>query len=595
MKCGIVSFFCFLLINLAFSQNSSDFLKITQIEDSIVLVKNENNILPIINLKDAKIACLNVGIDSVNIFQKRLGQYAPIDHFYFTGEKDFQEFHNNILKYNWLIIAYYEDGNYSSLLDYLNDWQEEINILHVGLVPNQSFFDSNDFKESYCLIHANGNSTWHQDLVAQSIFSGVSISDEIANSILARTRLKFTLPEEFNIDSEALKQRIDSVVSQGLIEKAYPGCQVLLVKDGKVFFHESYGFHTYDSTNQVLNTDIYDLASITKVTAATAGLMKLHDEGKFGLDMPAKTYWPDFRFTKKANLTFRSILAHNARLKSWIPYWKTTLTKRGKYKWNTLSKRETNKHTIKLTDDLYLYNNYKNKIYRMIRFSKLNPEPGYVYSGLSFYLYPEIISNLSGQEYEKFLKDEFYRPLGASTLTFNAYKHFPKSEIIPTEVDTFFRQIPIHGQVHDEGAAMMDGVSGNAGLFGSAIDLAKVWQMFLNMGEYGGKRYLSNQTVRKFTTCQYCEEGNRRGLGFDKPLIEYDADKSSVAKEASPESFGHSGYTGTFVWADPENGLLFIFLSNRVNPTRENRKLYELNIRPRIHTIVYEELVKAGF
>ena len=142
---------------------------------------------------------------------------------------------------------------------------------------------------------------------------------------------------------------------------------------------------------------------------------------------------------------------------------------------------------------------------------------------------------------------------------------------------------------------MMDGVSGNAGLFGSAIDLAKMWQMFLNMGEYGGKRYLSNQTVRKFTTCQYCEEGNRRGLGFDKPLIEYDADKSSVAKEASPESFGHSGYTGTFVWADPENGLLFIFLSNRVYPTRENRKLYELNIRPRIHTIVYEELAKAGF
>ena len=229
----------------------------------------------------------------------------------------------------------------------------------------------------------------------------------------------------------------------------------------------------------------------------------------------------------------------------------------------------------------------------MIQKSKVSKDKSYLYSGLSFYLYPDLVQQLTGKSFDQYLADEFYKPLGAKTVGFNAGENFPLEDIVPTEVDSFFRMQTLHGVVHDEGAAMMLGLSGNAGLFGNAMDLAKIYQMLLNGGEYAGKRYLKTSTVEEFTRCQFCKTGNRRGMGFDKPLIEYDSSRSSVAKAASSESFGHSGYTGTFVWADPANDLLFIFLSNRVHPTRNNRKIYSLNVRPRIHSLVYDLLEQA--
>ncbi len=592
MRDIIVGFFCFLFGNLAFSQNSTELLKITQIKDSIFLISNESNRLPITDLKESKIAVLHLGNDSTQTFQQRIKDYSIADHYFLKHENDIQKFHNNVLSYNVVIVAYYQEGVYQSLLEYLNDWQDQMAIIHVVMQTSEFFNNNNQFDQSETVIHVNGSSSLHQDLAAQAVFGGITLKSR-KQEVVAKNRLGFVIPEQLGLNSDSLEIKIDSVVYEGLMKKAFPGCQILVAKDGNVFFHKTYGYHTYDSVREVRKQNIYDLASVTKVTGATAGIMKLHDEGLFDLDAPAKTYWPQFKLSNKSNLTFRSILAHNARLKSWIPYWKSTIRKNGSYKWNTLSNQQSERFPIQLTEDLYLHKNYKKKIYWKIRKSNLNKKPGYVYSGLSFYLYPEIIERISGVEYESFLKSRFYEPLGANTLTFNAGKQYSLEEIIPTEIDTFFRKTQLHGVVHDEGAAMMDGISGNAGLFGTAIDLAKMWQMFLNMGEYGGKRYLSNQTVRKFTTCQYCEEGNRRGLGFDKPLIEYHPDKSSVAEGTSPESFGHSGYTGTFVWADPENNVLFIFLSNRVYPSRDNRLIYQLSIRPRIHSIIYDELEKA--
>lgn len=229
----------------------------------------------------------------------------------------------------------------------------------------------------------------------------------------------------------------------------------------------------------------------------------------------------------------------------------------------------------------------------MIKKSKVSDKKSYLYSGLSFYLYPELIQRITGKSFDQYLTDEFYKPLGAETLGFNAGEHFPLERIVPTEVDSFFRMETLHGVVHDEGAAMMLGVSGNAGLFANSMDLARVYQMLLNGGEYDGKRYLKTSTVEEFTKCQFCDAGNKRGMGFDKPLIEYDEARSSVAEAASAASFGHSGYTGTFVWADPANDLLFVFLSNRVHPTRDNRKIYSLSVRPRIHTLVYDLLQQS--
>jgi beta-N-acetylhexosaminidase len=232
-------------------------------------------------------------------------------------------------------------------------------------------------------------------------------------------------------------------------------------------------------------------------------------------------------------------------------------------------------------------NDYRDKIYKMILKSPLNEKPGYVYSGLSFYLYPDIIETITGEDFESYVKANIYKPLGASTLTFNPMRFYPKNRMIPTEVDTFFRNVPLQGIVHDEGAAMMQGVSSNAGLFGTTLDLAKIMQMYLWKGQYGGERYISTNTLDLFTTCHYCNEGNHRGLAFDKPILE-NKENGSTAIDASMHSFGHSGYTGTFAWADPDTGILFIFMSNRVYPTRLNRKLYQLNVRPAMHQVIYD-------
>jgi CubicO group peptidase (beta-lactamase class C family) len=243
-----------------------------------------------------------------------------------------------------------------------------------------------------------------------------------------------------------------------------------------------------------------------------------------------------------------------------------------------------------VADNLFLRADYREKeIYKAIKKSPLQDEKAYVYSGLSFYLYPEIIEQYTGSEYEQYLKENFYQPLGAFSLTYNPLRFYPKDRIVPTENDDFFRMQQLHGTVHDEGAAMMQGVSGNAGLFSTINDLAKLMQMYLEGGKYGGKRYIDEEMLKFYTSCAFCYNGNRRGLGFDKPVLE-NKHEGSTAWDASSQSYGHSGYTGTFTWVDPENELLFIFFSNRVYPTRENRKLYQLSIRPGIHQVLYDAL-----
>ena len=404
-------------------------------------------------------------------------------------------------------------------------------------------------------------------------------------------------PAQFGINAEALNAGIESIIAQALDSTAFPGCQILIAKDGVVFYEKSFGYHTYDKAQPVLNSDLYDLASVTKTTAATLALLKLHDQGKFDLDKTFGDYFPKIAKKGKADLPIRDVLAHQAGLKAWIPYWSESQRKNGKYRRNTVSSDSSSRFPYRISDSgLFLHKDFKEKkIYKMIKKSKVSGDKSYVYSGLTFYLFPELVERLSGKSFDQFLNDEFYTPLGAETLTFNPRNKFPLSRIVPTEVDTFFRMETLHGEVHDEGAAMMLGVSGNAGLFSNAMDLAKVYQMLLNGGIYGDKDYLTPQTIQEFTECQFCDLGNRRGLGFDKPMVNYSFSASSVAQHASAASFGHTGYTGTMVWADPANGLLFVFLSNRVHPTRNNSKIYQLNIRPNIHNLVYNLLEEGSY
>lgn len=399
-----------------------------------------------------------------------------------------------------------------------------------------------------------------------------------------------TDPVKVGMDSLFLHQKIDSIALEAVEAKAFPGMQVLIAKEGKIIFHKAYGFHTYEKNQEVQLDDLYDFASVSKITTALPALMKLHGEGKFKLDEPLKTYFPKFKRSNKAKLTYREILAHQAGLKPWIPYWTTAIKKNGKYKWRTLKNKETKNYNIKITDNLFLHKNYKKKIYKAICKSPVSEIKEYKYSGLAFYIFPEIVSSLTEMDYETYLKKEIYEPIGATTLTYNPQRFFSKERIIPTERDTFFRHTQIHGTVHDEGAIMMGGVSANAGLFGTAEDLAKLMQLYLNGGKIGDRQIIAESSIQEFTKYQYPENENRRGLGFDKPLLEYDFEKSSVAKDASPSSYGHSGYTGTFVWVDPEYDLIYIFFSNRVFPTRNNRKIYEMNVRPNIHQVIYDSM-----
>ncbi len=498
----------------------------------------------------------------------------------------------------------------ASLLD-----QESINQLEKIIEQKEVItilFDSEnkiktsaiDFTRSSHLIYVRGNTDLHQSLAIQLLFGGIGTKNKLdvdlnetfkkgkGYELQGGLRLSYAPPESVGMDRALLTNEISTIAQSAIDSGAFPGCQVLVVKDQKIVFHQTWGHHTYDQKQAVQLHDIYDFASVTKVTSALPALMKLHGDGRLNLDDPLKKYFPKFKGTNKADLSIRPILAHHAKLKPWIPYWRNTIKKNGKFKCKTFKKKQSRRFPIKITDQLFLHRKYKNKIYQAIKESPLNNKSGYVYSGLIFYLWPEIVSDLVEEDFETYLKQTFYQPLGASSITYNPDRHFPLSRIIPTERDTFFRKVQIHGKVHDEGAVMMGGVSANAGLFGSALDLAKLMQMYLNGGEYGGTRFIAAASVAEFTRCQYCEEENRRGLGFDKPLIEYHPQKSSVAKAASPASYGHSGYTGTFTWVDPKYDLIYIFFSNRVYPTRENRKIYQLNVRPNIHEVIYDSFLE---
>ncbi len=403
------------------------------------------------------------------------------------------------------------------------------------------------------------------------------------------TKLTYEQPEKMGVNGNQLHAKVSEIVTDGINAGAFPGAQVLVAKNGKVIYHESFGHHTYEKQNEVQTYDVYDLASISKITTVLPAVMKLYEDGDFDLDAPLKKFWPYFKKSNKADLTFREMLAHHARLKPWIPYWKSTLDASGNFRKRTFKNKRSWFYPVYVTDNLYLHRRYKKKkIYKAIKDSPLEKERKYKYSGLPFYLLPHIIEKKTKMSLPDYLKQTFYDPIESTTLTFHPLRILPKEIIIPTEKDTFFRNVQLHGLVHDEGAAMMGGVSGNAGLFGNALDLAKLMQLYLNGGIYNGKRILKASTIQEFIRCQYCEEDNRRGLGFDKPLIEYHPQNSSTAKSASPNTFGHAGYTGTLTWIDPDEELIFIFLSNRVYPTRNNPKIYRLNIRPRIHQAIYD-------
>jgi CubicO group peptidase (beta-lactamase class C family) len=333
---------------------------------------------------------------------------------------------------------------------------------------------------------------------------------------------------------------------------------------------------------------VYDLASVTKVAATTLAIMKLFDDGRLNPDDSLGKYLPFLKGSDKSGLRIREVMAHQAGLQDWIPFYKATL-KNGQPDPAVYQSEQSAEFPERVAQNLYIRKNYSDTIYRRIAGSPLRTLRDYKYSDLGFYLLRLIVERISNEPFDKYLDANFYKPLGLSSIGFHPRDKFDLSRIIPSEYDGEFRKQLAWGDVHDPGAAMLGGVSGHAGLFSDACDLAVILQMLLQDGTYGGKQYFSPATVREFTRAQFPGKGNRRAFGFDKPALNPSLDGPSC-KSASPLSFGHSGFTGTYVWADPANGLIYVFLSNRVYPTAANQKLSEMNIRTNIHQAAYDLL-----
>lgn len=400
------------------------------------------------------------------------------------------------------------------------------------------------------------------------------------------------LPSKKGFDATYLNQKVDSIMQMGIDSLAFPGAQLLVAKNDTVIFHKAFGFHTYDREQPVATNDLYDLASVTKITGPLPALMKLVDEGKLDLDAPFSTYWSPWHHVKnKKDLTLRQILAHQAGLVPYIVFLQKVMRKNGTIKKRFLRHEQHRKFQKQAYADLFVNARFERKIDRIINRSKVTEEKKYVYSGLTFLIFPRLIEQITGTDYQTYLEQNFYHPLGCHTLGYLPTQKQYVNAIVPTEVDTLYRKNLVQGWVHDENASLLGGVSGNAGLFGTADDLAKIMLFYQNFGNMDGKQLVSKEIVQEFTTVQFPENENRRGLGFDKPLLdnaELPLEEAYPSPMASASSFGHSGFTGTFVWADPEKRLTFIFLSNRVYPSREHRQLYNLNIRTALMDVFYK-------
>lgn len=599
---------------------NSPLLEVTNrklIKGSLTVLKN-NGILPVQGLDTLKIASLIIGNSEISPFQKMLEKYTQIDHFALSKNakvQDWTNIHEKLSNYN-LVICGIQDINIYPAKNYgtteiqrkaISEVIQENNSVVVFFGNAYALKHFENIHQTKGLIVAYQNTNLIQELAAQLIFGAFDTSGKLPVTIDYRFKLNdgieirknnclaYTIPEELGIKSELLNQKIDSLANLGLNNRAYPGCQVLIAKDGNIILHKTYGYHTYDNKLKVRENDLYDWASITKVTGPLPAIMKLVDEKKLDVEQPLSKYWSDFKNSNKEDIKISEFLTHQSGIPAWIPFWQMAASKKGELNPDIFKHQPTDGYRVRVSENLYLKDDFRKSIYDTIRNSELR-EKKYVYSDLSFFIFPEVISNLTGQNYEDYLKKTFYRPLGATTVTYNPYLQFTLNRIVPTETDELFRKQNIHGFVHDEGAAMIGGISGNAGLFGSANDLAKIFQMYLQKGYFGGKRYITEETVNHFIEPRFPENGNRRALGFDKPFLTNKSKSDNngyPARDVSSNSFGHSGYTGTFVWTDPDNGVLYIFLSNRVYPTRENQKIFDLNIRSSMLQKIYD-CIKTG-
>ncbi len=578
---------------------------------SLTVLNNRERIIPLKELENTKIACLAMNQQSLTDFQKMAGLYTRTDdYFCFPGSEYKDELAKKLATYDLVIAGVYPGQFADEMEALLSKLAQKTRLLVVWFGDATSLEQCKSIAyrgttpgpEGLILTYEQNPLT--ESLSAQLIFGGISgrgrlpvaIGDQypLGHGITTPggLRLQYGFPENAGLCSRQLNHAIDSIVARGLEAAAYPGCQVIVARQGTVVVHKAYGHQTYNRRIEVRKNDLYDLASVTKVSGPLSGLMLLEGMGKFSYQDRLGDYCSAMKGSDKANLALKDVLTHRAGLYPWIPYHENTLKKNGQYKKRFIRPDAGGKYTLQVADRVYLTDTYKERIFKEIRKSELG-EKKYLYSGLSFFLFPTIIEDLSGLPYETFLTEHIYHRLGAWELLYQPRNSYSASRIVPTEYDSLFRKQLVHGYVHDEGAALMGAYAGNAGLFASANDLLKLIEMYRRMGSYGGEQIIPSEVLREYSSYQFPELEIRRGLGFDKPLLgEKDGSPEDYpCPGASRASFGHSGFTGTFVWADPEHEISYVFLTNRVHPTRQNSLLYDLDIRTSILQSVYDSII----
>lgn len=588
----------FILLNTACAQNPPVVLTgnayVTEenlSEQSTVLLNNEQNIVPLRDLDKASVASVRFNSPNAPVFDSLLNKYTKVASVNGSFAKSMLTLTDDLKLYNTLILQVTDqDLDNPQLLSFIamNDKLKKVVLAYWGSGIPLNKLDLVTIPIIWCPRLSNVSAAH----VAQVVFGGVPVTHKLDKALsakytagsgflTAKTRLQYTVPEAVGIKAENLLA-IDNIAREAITDQATPGFAVLVAKDGKVIFNKAYGFHTYDKKQPEKITDIFDIASVTKISATTMEVMQLVEQGKLALDSTVGTYLVQARNTNKNTIKVRELMLHQAGLISYIPFYE-------RIKATDHSSDSSAAYPTKVADGYYMRKDYfKDVMWPQMLNSGLRTRGQYVYSDLSMYFMKEIVETVTASPLNLYTQNNFYNPLGMQTAGFLPRNRFAKDQIVPTENDTYFRHTLLTGYVHDQGAAMVGGVSGHAGLFASTNDLAILYQMLLNGGSYGGNQYFKPETVAQFTAKQ--SDVSRRGLGFDRwdPVVS----KHYPSALASPETYGHTGYTGTCVWVDPKSQLVYIFLSNRVYP-KDSQLLVSRRIRPRIQDVVYEAIQKG--
>jgi beta-N-acetylhexosaminidase len=592
--------------------NASVLLNTKLAEGSVTLLQNTNNLLPIQNPDTLRIAEISVGATDKNMFTQNLAQYFKTD-FYGISHDAKQDVFDTLLKklsaYNLLVIQVNktnqrpdDDFGASAQSIAFIDKLAQLKPSVVVFFSNPYIFNKfSNLRNATAVIENYEYNNYAQKAASDAVAGAIGVSGTLpvsttfykrgtGISIPLAMRMQQVAPVVLGIEKKKLTQ-IDSIAEKGISDKCYPGCQILAAKDGKIFYCKSFGKFTYEGNDSVTMQTIYDLASVTKIASSALALMDLVGKKKVDVNQKLEHYLPEVKHSNKEHILLKEMMTHQSGLPAGVLNFQPTLNRDNSYKEGFYNKTRTKIFSDQVADSLFIRGDYADSLYKRIINCKMGKKE-YLYSDLAYYFYQRIIEKITKTPLDEYVKKNFYSKMGLQTMTYKPRNYFDKNMIAPTENDKVFRKQIVRGYVHDQGAALCGGVGGHAGLFSNAFDLAALMQMYLDKGKYAGRQWLDSNVVKEFTrACLYCPK-NRRGLCFDKPEMDEKKD-SPVAKECSAESFGHSGFTGTLAWADPKNGLVFVFLSNRVYPDAGENKLAKSGIRGQIHKLLYEAISEA--